>query len=314
MKKYNFKINEKKIRITLSAILTGTILITTMSSCSKTNIDDKSSISDTSRIYDSSEAKNNVEETSSSATSEIISYNFSWEYDETEAFEKIVKKEFNMSIARYICYYGFTEDLNKKFTSFINNRFSTEYSYVPFKKANYFFDYIKRDDDLRHDYDNYDNFKRICLRDDDSSLSAFNNKLILSYLIHNNIPLGERIPIDNFKSILGEELYKYDGGWKLIIKNPKTGNYNRSYVYNRDELFQLLQVYNNTIYRLCSDNSIKTCNLFEKPEVIDHYNSHLKKFYHIDIKLGEVPTKEQYRAMFGEDPLDLSYIPGALIK
>ena len=25
-------------------------------------------------------------------------------------------------------------------------------------------------------------------------------------------------------------------------------------------------------------------------------------------------TKEQYRAIFGEDPLDLSYIPGAVVN
>ena len=85
-------------------------------------------------------------------------------------------------------------------------------------------------------------------------------------------------------------------------------------MYSKYELVELLQAYNSMIYKLCTDNSIKTCNLFEKPEVIMLYNQHLKQFYLIDVKLGEVLTKDKYIKMMGEEPLDLSYIPGAVVQ
>ena len=264
-------------------------------------------------------ASSDVATTSSSEVTTTTSYNpadykFTWEYDETEAFEKVMHDKFNMSIAQYTGYFGFTDDFNRVYTDFINNRFNTDYKSVPFKKANYFFDYINRDINLRHDFDDYENFKIGCLNTSKARLSCFNNKAVLSYLIQNGIPLGEPVPIENFKSFMGDELYKNTPTLQTIGLNPKTGNYEKSYVYNKTELFELLQAYNAIIYKFCVDNSIKTCNLFEKPEVIEIYNSNLKKFYGIDVKMGEVLTKEQYKTMFGEEPLDLSYIPGAIVS
>ncbi len=294
------------IKAVLSFVQLGSLLL---SGCSQNAVP----LNTASSSVDTS-STTTVEVTTTTTSYNAADYQFSWEFDENEAFEKVMHDKFNLSIAKYICYYGFTDDLNKVYTDFINSRFGTDYKDVPFKKCNYFFNYINRDYDVRHRFDDYEKFKRKCFNAEDACLSTFNNKLILSYLAQNNIPLGETIPIENFKSLMGDELYKYEGGSKLLIKYPKLGNFDNTYKYNKHELLELLQRYNTILYGLCVDNSIKTPNLFEKPEVIEIYNSHLKEFYGIDIKMGEVLTKEQYKAMFGEDPLDLSYIPGAVVK
>lgn len=315
MKKLALRKNDRALLITSTSILTGTMLVTTLSSCSK--IEKQTNISMDPTVtngYESVEPSYSSDVSNTIETSETESYDFIWEYDETEAFEKIVHKKYNMSIAQYICSYGFTDDLNRSYTDFINGRFAKNYKSVPFKKANYFFDYINRDYDVRHYFDDFEHFKKGCLRNDKARLSGFNNKVVLSYLIQNDIPLGELVPIENFKSIMGDDLYKYDPTLKTIGQNPKTGNYERSYVYNKNELVELLQAYNGVIYKLCTDNSIKTSNLFEKPEVVELYNKHLGQFYKIDIKLGQKLTKEQYIAMYGEEPLDLSYIQGAVMQ
>ena len=220
--KYNIKTNSQILKVSSSSVLAGIMLATTFASCSK--IDKETIIPESESTY-TYESITTSKPTSSFATpsdaqSEPVEeevYSFTWEYDETEAFEKVVKEKFNLSITKYICYYGFTEELNVEFTNFINNRFRTEYKSVPFRKANYFFDYIMRGNSTRHYYDDYDTFVKLCLRNDKSFKSAYNNKLIISYLYHNNIVFGENIQLDGFKEFMGNELYEDDGGLSLLV-------------------------------------------------------------------------------------------------
>ncbi|MCR4768331.1 MAG: hypothetical protein K5875_10270 [Saccharofermentans sp.] len=318
--KYNIKSNSQILKVSSSSVLAGIMLATTFASCSK--IDKETVIPESESTY-TYESITTSKPTSSFATpsdvpSESVEeevYSFAWEHDETEDFEKLVREKFNVSIAKYICYYGFTDELNVEFTNFINNRFKTEYKSVPFKKANYFFDYIMRGDSTRHYYDNYDKFVKVCLRNDISYRSAYNNKLIFSYLYYNNIVFGENIQLDRFKEFMGNELYEYGGEQRLTTNDLMLGNYDDSHLYSKYELLEILQVYNTCNYTLCADNSIKTRDLFEKTEVIELHNQHLKTFYGENApQLGQTITLEQYRAMFGEDPLDLSYIPGAVVN
>ncbi len=317
--KYNIKTNQQMLTVSSSSILAGIMLATTFVSCSKIDKEGIISGSEPTYTYESVTISN---PTSSSATflditSESVEdevYSFTWEYDETEAFEKVVEEKFKLSISAYIGYYGFTNELNEEFTSFINNRFKSNYKSVPFKKANYFFDYIMRGNSTRHFYDEYDMFVRGCCNDK-SFRSAYKNKLIFSYLYQNKIIFGENVQLENFKAFMGNDLYNYDSGHPLVANDQMLGNYDRSYQYSKYELLELLQVYNGNNFGLCADNSIKTCNLFEKPEVIELYNQHLKTFYGENApQLGQTITLEQYRTMFGEDPLDLSYIPGAVVN
>lgn len=318
--KYNIKSNSQVLKVYSCSVLAGIMLATTFASCSKIDKETVIPESESTYTYESITTSNPTSSfaTPSDVQSEPVEeevYSFTWEYDETEAFEKVVKERFNISITTYIGYYGFTEELNVEFTNFINDRFKTEYKSVPFRKANYFFDYIMRGDSTRHYYDNYDKFVKLCLRNDKSFKSAYNNKLIISYLYHNNIVFGENIQLDGFKEFMGNELYEDDGGLSLLVTDTMLGNYDKSHQYSKYELLELLQLYNSNNCTLCTDNSIKTCNLFEKPEVIELYNQHLKTFYGENApQLGQTITLEQYRAMFGEDPLDLSYIPGAVVN
>ncbi len=316
MKKYILKINPIKLEIKFTSVMTAALMATTLASCTK-EIDQTSTLTDkpnvVSDLTDTSEVVISTDFSSLPSTESTESYDFTWEYDETEDFEKVVNSKFNMSIASYICCYGFTQDLNDVYTNFINKRFGTDYKCVPFKKANYFFDYINRDYSVRQRFNDYEEFRHVCFNKDDAILSVFNNKLILSYLVQNKIPLGKPIPIENFKTLMGDELYTYDCHLKLLCKNPETGNNDISYRYSKEELLELMQVYNRTIYRLCVDNSIKTCDLFEKTEVIELYNQFFKEFYGFDIKLGDVLSVEDYIKMMKENPLDISYIDGAIV-
>lgn len=62
-------------------------------------------------------------------------------------------------------------------------------------------------------------------------------------------------------------------------------------------------------------HGIKDHDLLFKTDLVEILNQHLVQFYGQNaIQIGQVPTKEQYRAIFGEDPLDLSYIPGAVVN
>ena len=315
MKKYNLNNNEHVMIITSSAILTGTLMLTTLSSCSRINKETDNSMSRDINISSESESSISSEHSTSSENTTTESYDFTWEHYDTEQFEKIVKNEFGTSIRRYIVYYGFTDEFSNAFTKYVNSKWNTNYKSVPFKKANYFFDHIMSIDDVRHRYDSYDNFKLKCLDNEKDWLSIFNNKLIMSYLIQNQIPFGERIQVDNFKSLMGEKSYVYNNPDEILVANPKTGNYNNSYKYNKLELNELLIRYNAVIFTLAADNSIKTGNLSEKPEVVELYNQHLKKFYGENApQIGQVMTKEQYIAIFGEEPLDISYISGAIMQ
>ena len=315
MKKYKFNNNEHILVVTSSAILTGTLMLSTLSSCSRINNETDNLISSDINLSNESESVISSETSISSETTNTESYSFTWEFYDTEEFEKIIRKKFNTSITNYIVYYGFSEEFCDEFDKYVSNKLGRSCKDVPLKKANYFFDYIMKDSDTRHIYDDYEKFKRKCLNTDKAWLSTLNNKLIMSYFVQNQLTFGERVQLENFKSLMGENSYVYTTPDKILVANPKTGNFDKSYKYNKYELNELLMRYNAIIYTLAADNSIKTYNLSEKPEVIELYNKHLKQFYGENApQIGQVVTREQYMAIYGEEPLDLSYIPGAVMQ
>ena len=295
-----------KIRPTVTLVQSIVLACSVLfSGCSQVAVPASTTVTSTSSIATT---------TSEVTTTTSESYAFTWEFYDTEEFEKIIRKKFNTSITSYIVYYGFSEEFCDEFDKYVSNKLGKTCKDVPLKKANYFFDLIMKDTNMRHRYDDYETFKHKCLNTDKAWLSTFNCKLIMSYFVQNQLSIGVRIQLENFKSLMGENSYVYTTPDKILVANPKTGNLDKSYKYNKYELNELLMRYNSITYTLAADNSIKTGNLFEKPEVIELYNKHLKKFYgEKAFQLGEVPTKEQYIAIYGEEPLDLSYIPGAVV-
>ena len=229
-------------------------------------------------------------------------------------FDEYLKNKLQISVAKYVIYYGFTEDLNNVFTAFCNKKYGLDCKSVPFKKANYFLDHTTTGTITHNKRDDYEYFKLTAL-DEDANRGTFRNKLIMSYLVHNKIPFGTRIPLDNLKSLMGAEVYTYDQGLRELNADPKLGNYPSDHKYTKGQLFDLLKKYNSAVYYLCVDYSIKSGIPQEDLSVFAKCNEHLKKFYGENApQIGQVVTPEQYEKIWGEKPLDISYIPGALVS
>lgn len=87
------------------------------------------------------------------------------------------------------------------------------------------------------------------------------------------------------------------------------------YKQGKDSDIFLLKHYNKALYYLCIDYSIRSGDPQEKIEVFAICNQHLKTFYGENApQIGEVVTPEQYEKIWGEKPLDISYIPGAIVN
>jgi len=228
MKNINYKNVKGKLTMISTSLLTGTIMITTMASCTKenpttsNNIDiSNSSVVTTTETNASGEIIDPTQTTET--TLSLESYTFPWEDDESYDFDNFVKEKYGIYLAEYLLYFGFTEELSVDFTNFVNDRFKTNYEMVPFKKANYFYNYIATSP--THDfYSDYQVFEIRFLSDHNFFNIVFNNKLVLSYLAQNNIPFGYKVPIENLKALVGEDVYTCNIS-KEIFENEKFINY-----------------------------------------------------------------------------------------
>ena len=270
------------------------------------------------------ETTTTITTTTEAPTPTPIEYNFQWGAAENDEFEKIFEERFNgMHLAGYVKSFGYTDELNKIFTDYVNTHYGTNYEYIPFSEVSYFRQMVISDkDNYRLFRDNYEQFTT-CFMDNSYILKgSFNNKLVMSYLIQNEIPFGSRIQIDALKSIYGDKIYEL-GSTQYLMENTKLGNYDSSYIYSDFELYLVLRFYNYQLSDLCQDERILPQDFFtddpEYKETIDEvipiYNGYFKQYFGENApQIGQVMTKEQYRAIFGEDPLDLSYIPGAVVN
>lgn len=244
------------------------------------------------------------------------SYNFMWDENETKNFSNYVKKKLGIDSRSYILYYGFTDELNKVYTEYIDLTYKINDGPYDFSCSNKFYidmTYVCPD---KRVFRNYGSFRTRFLWDERMTNDSFRNKLVISYLINNNIPLGSRIPVDNFESV-DKDYINVGQSFNLEFfrKNPDFGNYDKSYKYSSGEMLGALQQYNCGLCYIFYTEGLKDQDLFVDQELVDILNQHLKRFYGENaIQIGKVPTKEQYMAIFGEEPLDLSYIPGAVIK
>ena len=100
-------------------------------------------------------------------------------------------------------------------------------------------------------------------------------------------------------------------------------NISASTRFTNEELCRLLMMYNWSVRDLAADERILDLDLLsENPrfkdtgkEAIEAYNKHLDAYYGgKGLRFGEVPTLEQFRYVYDDEPLDLSYIPGAVIS
>ena len=263
----------------------------------------------------SSAGTTTASEVTTTTTYNLADYNFTWTDELSDKFSNHCKSVFKRNLAGYVISFGFTEELNEEFTKFVNSNFGTNYDKVPFEKANYFYSHIYPESD-HYLYRDYNRFSAKFLNGQKFLWGTFKNKSVMSYLIANNIELGKMVPLENLKSIFGDKVNS-KSYLNFCLTNPQIGNYDSSYKYTDEEMFAILLYYNVNLSELFNDERVKTrdFNDIPDPEAIKIYNQHLRKFYGENApQIGQVPTKEQYRSIFGEDPLDLSYIPGAVVN
>lgn len=323
MKKYKFNKNKKSI-IIQSSLMAGIMFITGCTQLENTqaSVEESSNVSITNETITTEQV---ATQTTSTPTPTPIVYSFSWSADDSVQFAEYAEGILGMNMRGYIQYFGFTDELNVILTEYINTKYNTDYEEIPFSKVSYFHTYmVDKEVEARRYRNSYETFSKVCLHPSQSPKGPLVNKLIMSYLYQNQIPVGQRITYEELKSLEINDMcsfsgvgYIYDNGYLDL------GTYDSSYEYTNYELFAILEAYNTQMWKLCNDERIKNLDILtddpefpQAAEAREIYNGFLRDYYGFDNcpQFGELVTREQYIQIFGEEPLDLSYIPGAVVK
>lgn len=127
-----------------------------------------------------------------------------WEPIYEEGFSNYMLYNYDINLRDYILFYGFDSFLNENFTDYVNQKFNTNYEFVPFEiTKTYFKYYLKQSLNIAEicDYDNDELYHSMYL-----SISInldFQESYIYDYNVYiqlykNNIPFGGIIPSDIF--------------------------------------------------------------------------------------------------------------------
>jgi len=302
--------------------LLTTVLLS--SACSK--IDDRQpNQTDNDTLATTSIESTVTTETSYEVPDSLEEYDFSWSDKNSEGFDEYIQKKcYNVTMKQYIARFGYTNELNDMLTEYVNTTFGKSYNYVPFSKVKYFRSYISvKEVSTYHAYRDYEFFIKNYCNNKKATTSSFNNKLVLSYLIQNNIPFGEKIPIEYLQNFLDDETVYTYYSYEKLMDYPELGNRDSSFEYKPTEAYLLLVRYNDGICNLCASEGVPIRSFFhndpefkeQTEEAIRIFNELLRQYYGENApQIGEYITREQYIAIFGEEPLDLSYIPGVVIS
>lgn len=316
--KVKFINREEKLKIISASLLAGTFLISGCSNNLNKNNNGDKTVSTGESVINSSAVTENIE--SLPETSETIAepktYDIMWGDTASQDFSNYLEKKLGINLKAYVHIFGFTDELNIIYSEYMEKNYSTE-GRVSFKTSNYFFTFVDTcESSGRRMYRDYEFFSGRYFNKDNCLNGTFVNKFIMSYLCQNNIRLGYMIPVDNFKLVNQDYInicLKYDVN--TYLKNQQLGNFNNGYAYSSEETIALMKLYNNSLCYMYYSESAKDQDLLSKPEAVEAFNQNLKTYYGPNApQIGQVVTVEQYRAMFGEDPLDLSYIPGAVVQ
>ena len=313
----NIKLTTKKVRLNiLSSLLAGTLLVSGCSSSSNINNNNENSI----QTGDLTATDSNVTESTvalpetSETTEAPKKYDIMWGDTASKDFSDYLEKKVGINLRTYVRYFGFTEELEIIYSEYMGENYGTD-GMVSFQTSNYFFTYIDNyGGESRRFYREYQRFSARYFDKDNCLNGSFANKFIMSYLCQNNLKFGYMIPTDYFESVNKDYInlskkFDVDFYWE----NMQLGNYDNGYKYSSDEMIALMILYNNNLCYMYYSESVKDHDLLSEPEAVEAFNQNLKQYYGANApQIGQVVTVEQYRAMFGEDPLDLSYIPGAV--
>ena len=297
-------------RSLLSGLLITTMLLSACNSSVSTSGQTDNSVngSAASSITESTTETNET-------TEEPKMYDIMWGDTASKDFSNYVLSNVGISLATYVRFFGFTDDLNKLYSEYMEKNYGTE-GRVSFQTSNYFFTYLDNSNgEGKRKYRDYEIFEIRYFDSSNCLHGTFCNKFIMSYLCQNKLQLGYMIPVEYFESISNDYINickKFDLDYYL--NNLSLGS-DSNHVYTAEESLALMAIYDNNMCYIYYSESMKDFDILSKPEAVEAFNQHLKKFYGENApQIGQVVTVDQYRAMFGEDPLDLSYIPGAVVN
>ena len=307
----------------LCLVLTGSMLL---GGCAQNAPAESTNITETTAAV--TETTTTVTETTAETTETPPAapvYDFKWDMIEYEEFQRIVAVRFGpTSLKEYLMSYGgFDQEMQQMFTVYVNDHYGKEYDTVPFSTVSYFRKNLAGNLNYARQLKNYKKYSSQFLDKNAVEKSAFKNKLVMSYLIRNNIAFGDRVPADNLMQIRENvDMSKYST--KPYLKNKKkrqAGNFNNSYKYSAADLLTVLTYYNQAISKICLDYRVMplTFNTDDPKyaddckDVVELCNGFLQKNYGSKApQIGEKLTGEKYKDLFGEEPLELDYIPGGV--
>ena len=297
------------------SLLSGLLITTMLLSACNSSV---STSGQTDNSVNGSAASSITESTTETNETTVApkTYDIMWGDTASQDFSNYLEKKLGINLKAYVHLFGYTDDLNLIYSEYMEKNYGTE-GRVSFETSNYFFTFVDTcDSEGRRVYRDYDFFSARYFNKDNCLNGIFANKFIMSYLCQNNIKFGYMIPVDYFKLVSQDYIsicLKYDANY--FFENMKLGNFDHNYSYSSEETVALMKLYNNSLCYMYYSESVKDHDLLSKPEAVEAFNQNLKKYYGENApQIGQVVTVEQYRAMFGEDPLDLSYIPGAVVN
>ena len=279
-------------RSLLSGLLAATVLI---SGCSLGDTPESS-------VAASSETRPETTVTTTTETTEPpVVYDFEWGFTEQELFDKYLKNTLGCDSTVYIYLFGYTDELNIHLTDFINLYFQKDYKTVPFSEVGYINENHYNNGNYNWYKEHPEDFSKYCLSNNGPVSGILINKVMISYLVQNKLPFGIKISEENLKALVGGKAYSFDF-LTYEEKNLAKTKFDGSEKYSVDDLFTILAIYNVSIFAMDRNS-----------EYQEFVNGCLKEYYGDNApKIGDVITKEQYIKMFESDPIDLSYIPGAV--
>ena len=306
----------KNIKIISSVVTVTTLLTSGCNLFKQTNQTDISPSSTDTTV--TTEFTGFIEETMPTYDPSVV-YDFEWTNEDSEQFSAYVETKIGMGLIGYVNVFGYTQELNSTLTEYVNEKFSKNYEVVPFSEVNFFRSFVAFKDAGTYYYKfrDYDAFCQRYLDENSIFDGTFNNKLIISYLIQYKIPFGSRVPVENLKYFYGDDVYSViDESYTDYMYKYRTDFCEKS-EYTKQEYLYALAWYNCRINNLAFSEGIPTRSFVyyeaedeEKvKEAIELYNDHLKIFYGTNaFQFGIIPTREQYIAIYGEEPMDLSYL------
>lgn len=221
MEKYNQQLNRKKL---VQTMLASTVLASMLIGCVPVNQSVRTSSSITSQSYttqssvqsesiNSSTTNFSENPTISNADGIIITSevptettepysDIKWEPIFEEGFSNYMLYNYDINLRDYIYFYGFDSFLNENFTDYVNQRFNTNYEFVPFEiTKTYFKYYLKQSNVIAEtcDYDNDRLYNSMHLMTSvvlDFQEGYFYDYNVYMQLYRNSIPFGGIISSD----------------------------------------------------------------------------------------------------------------------